>query len=103
MTLQELRGEIEAVDREILRLFRARMDIAGRIAEVKNISGIPTRDPERAMKVLSGVRVQAEELGMDPDPVWEIFSILIRMSEDLQDRRRDRGSPGPDQSGESAD
>ncbi|PKL60668.1 MAG: chorismate mutase [Methanomicrobiales archaeon HGW-Methanomicrobiales-4] len=88
MTLQELRGEIEAVDREILRLFRARMDIAVRIAEEKAALGLPTRDSERAGTVLSGVGVQAEALGLDPDLVREIFSILIRMSEDLQDRKR---------------
>jgi len=88
MTLQELRAEIEAVDQEILRLFRARMDIAVRIAEEKVVLGLPTRDPERAGKVLSGVSDQAEVLGLDPNPVRDIFSILIRMSEDLQDRKR---------------
>lgn len=88
MTLEELRGEIEAVDQEILRHFRARMNIAIRIAEEKGILGLPTRDPERAGLVLSGVSDQAEEMGMDPGPIREIYSILIRMSEDLQDRKR---------------
>jgi chorismate mutase len=88
MTLQELRGEIEAVDRDVLRLIRARMDIAVRIAEEKIVLGLPTRDPERADMVLSEVSVQAEVLGLDPNQVRDIFLILIRMSEDLQDRKR---------------
>ena len=88
MTLQELREEIEAVDHEIIQLIRARMDIAIRIAEEKSGFGIPTRDPARVLTVLSGVGGQAEAVGMDPEPVREIFSILIRMSEDLQDQRR---------------
>ncbi|MFH0967505.1 MAG: chorismate mutase [Methanobacteriota archaeon] len=88
MTLQELRGEIEAVDQEILQLFRARMDIALKIAEEKDVLGLPTRDSERADVVLSGVGIQAEALGLDSYPVREIYSILIRMSEDMQDRRR---------------
>lgn len=88
MTLQELRGEIEEVDRELIRLIKARMDIAVRIADEKSVTGFPTRDPNRVEAVLAGVSDQAQNLGMDPDPVREIFRVLIRMSEDLQDRKR---------------
>ena len=88
MTLQELRGEIEEVDQELIRLIKARMDIAVRIADEKSATGFPTRDPDRVGVVLAGVSEQARNLGMDPDPVREIFRTLIRMSEDLQDRKR---------------
>lgn len=88
MTLEELRGEIEAVDLEIIRLIRARMDIALRVAEEKAATGLPTRDPERVEAVLSGVEEQAERFGIDPGPIRDIFTTLIRMSEDLQDKER---------------
>ena len=88
MTLQELRKEIEGVDRELLRLIRARMDIAVRIAEEKSAAGLPTRDPGRAAQVLAGITREAENSGLDTVSVREIYAILIRMSEDLQDRQR---------------
>lgn len=88
MTLQELRGEIEAVDQEIIRLIKTRMDISSRIAEEKAKAGLPTRDPERVSVVLTEAKSRAVSAGMDPEPVRDIFSILIRMSEDLQDKKR---------------
>lgn len=88
MTLQELRNEIEDVDQELLRLIKARMNIAVRIADEKSVLGLPTRDPQRAFAVLESVSRDAEEKGLDPMSVREIFGILIRMSEELQDTKR---------------
>lgn len=81
MSLEKLRGEIEAVDLEIMRLIKARMDIAIKIAEEKAAAGAPTRDPERVEVVLNHVARQAELSGMDPGPIRDIFTSLIRMSE----------------------
>lgn len=91
MTLQELRGEIEAVDRELIRLIKARMEIAARIADEKSMVNLPTRDPGRVEVVLGRVCSLAREEGIEPGPVQEIFRTLIRMSEDLQDRKRGQG------------
>jgi chorismate mutase len=88
MSLEKLRGEIEAVDLEIMRLIKARMDIAIKIAEEKAAAGAPTRDPERVEVVLNHVARQAELSGMDPGPIRDIFTSLIRMSESLQDKKR---------------
>jgi chorismate mutase len=88
MSLEKLRSEIEAVDLEIIRLIKARMDIAIKIAEEKAVAGAPTRDPERVEMVLNHVARQAEQSGIDPDPTREIFTTLIRMSESLQDKKR---------------
>lgn len=90
MTLQELRSEIEAVDLEIIRLIKARMDVASRIADAKATEHLPTRDPGRVNVVLDRVCRLAGSEGMDPGPVEDIFRILIAMSEDLQDRKRNR-------------
>jgi chorismate mutase len=88
MTLEELRVEIETVDLEIIRLIKARMDIAVRIAEEKATIGAPTRDPERAEAVLNHVTTLAEQSDIDPRPIRDVFTTLIQMSEDLQDRKR---------------
>lgn len=88
MSLEKLRDEIEAVDLEIMRLIKARMDIAIKIAEEKAAVGAPTRDPERVEVVLNQVARQAGLSGIDPGPIRDIFSTLIRMSENLQDKKR---------------
>lgn len=88
MTLQELRVDIELIDSEIIRLIRARMDVALKIAEEKEKTGHATHDPARAEAVLSRASSLAEASGLDPSPVRDIFTLLIRMSEDLQDRTR---------------
>lgn len=91
MTLQELRSEIEAVDQEIIRLIKARMDVASRIADEKSAVHLPTHDPDRVNVVLDRVSRLADNEGVDPGPVEDIFRILIAMSEDLQDKKRNQG------------
>ena len=88
MTLQELREDIEGTDAEIIRLIRARMDIALKIAEEKTSVGLPTHDPDRVDVVLARVANQAKQFNLDPNPVRDIFITLIRMSEDIQDQIR---------------
>ncbi len=89
MSLKELREEIEEVDTEIIRIIHKRMEVAARIAGEKEKAGIPVRDPSRRNEVLDRADRLARDLGLDPAAVREIFSILIRMSEHLQDQRRD--------------
>jgi chorismate mutase len=88
MTLQELREKIEEIDDDIIRLIRARMDVALNIAETKTITGLPTHDPDRVDAVLRRVMKKAESLKLDPDSIRDVFSLLIRMSEDMQDMIR---------------
>ena len=47
MSLEELRGQIDAVDTELLGLFERRMELSRRIAEVKRAQGLPIADPAR--------------------------------------------------------
>ena len=50
--LQELRQEIDVIDRELVELFRRRMDVTRRVGEYKRARGIPVLDPERERQVL---------------------------------------------------
>ncbi|RAZ94147.1 bifunctional chorismate mutase/prephenate dehydratase, partial [Klebsiella oxytoca] len=46
-TLQTLRGEIDSIDRQLVDLFRRRMDVTAQVGEYKRERGIPVLDQER--------------------------------------------------------
>ncbi len=50
--LQDLRGEIDAIDRQMVELFRRRMDVTARVGQYKRERGIPVLDQARERQVL---------------------------------------------------
>jgi chorismate mutase/prephenate dehydratase len=55
MELSEYREKIDEVDRELVRLFAERMDIARGIAEYKKENGLAVFDPSRERKKLASI------------------------------------------------
>lgn len=55
MDLSEYREKIDEVDRELVRLFAERMDIARGIAEYKKENGLAVFDPSRERKKLASI------------------------------------------------
>ena len=51
--LNELRGEIDAIDAQLTELFLRRMDVTRRVGEYKQAHGIPVLDPAREREVLA--------------------------------------------------
>ena len=50
--LQDLRRDIDAIDRELVELFRRRMDVTARVGAYKRSRGVPVLDQERERQVL---------------------------------------------------
>ena len=50
--LQNLRRDIDAIDRELVELFRRRMNVTARVGAYKRERGIPVLDQERERQVL---------------------------------------------------
>ena len=80
--LNELRENIDKIDRELVDLFCRRMDTASQIAEYKRESGMPVYDPIREREKLTAVSNLAAE-GMD-NYVKQIYSLLFEVSRDYQ-------------------
>jgi chorismate mutase/prephenate dehydratase len=78
--LRRLRDRIESCDREILDLFRRRLDLASSIAQIKLESALPFRDAAREDQVLSHIRQLASERGLDPHEAERLYRILLEMS-----------------------
>ncbi len=61
MDIQELREQIDAVDKEIIRLFTQRMRISEGIADYKQAVGKPIYDPERERQKVTKVAKSVDE------------------------------------------
>ncbi len=85
MGMNELRGEIDKIDDQIVGLLGQRAKLVQKIGELKqNKKGI--RDVERERQVLLRVTKLAEEQGVSPQFIEEIFLLMFRHFTNLQKR-----------------
>ena len=76
--ITELRAEIDAVDSQIMELFRQRMEISEGVAAYKQAVGKPIYDPERERQKLVKI---AKEAGPDlRTGAIMLFSTLFELS-----------------------
>ena len=68
--LEEARNDINAIDREMAKLFERRMEVCARVAAYKQTHGLPIRDTERETELIK------RNCGYIDDP--EINSYYIR-------------------------
>lgn len=58
--IRNIRAEIDAIDSELVRLFRRRLEVVGEVAASKHERGAPVTDPARERDILSRV---SQEVG----------------------------------------
>ncbi|MDX1499690.1 MAG: bifunctional chorismate mutase/prephenate dehydrogenase [Woeseiaceae bacterium] len=88
MSLEKLRSQLSAIDREIVKLVGERQRIVSEIGRDKQSRGAGTRDYEREKDVLEMARSNAAEAGVDPALAEELLKTLIRSSLASQERER---------------
>lgn len=80
--LEALRGQIDDIDRQLVELFKQRMQVAGDIAQYKKEKQLPILDPGRERVLLSTVATQAgEELA---DYTEAVFRTIMAASRSYQ-------------------
>jgi len=84
MSLEDLRAEVQKVDRDIIALINERVRLAEDIFEAKRALGVGIEDKNQEKLVMKRALDMATELGLDAGTVKEIFAILIRMSLEKQ-------------------
>ena len=82
MGLQELRGRINEIDREMVKLYLQRLETAEEIGAWKRENGVPVHDPARERQLLDEVAELAGE--ENANGVRALFSFLIAQSRTLQ-------------------
>lgn len=93
-TLQELRAELDALDRELIELAARRQQLVREIGKAKTEAGAPTRDFARERVVIERARRNADELGLDAHLAERLMTELIRSSLARQESDRISGTPG---------
>ena len=88
MSLEDLRKNLSAVDRQIVALIAERHHIVSEVGRRKQTTGAATRDYAREKDVIDMGRSQAKQLGVDPELIENILAALIQSS--LASQERDR-------------
>jgi len=90
--LEDVRREIEEIDREILALIDRRVNLAERVLESKRINGTSINDQKQNEVVINRALHAATELNLDLGSIKTIFETLIRMSIERQNELSGKGS-----------
>jgi chorismate mutase len=88
MTLDELREEIEDIDREIVELIARRTYVADTVAQVKKEQDLPTTDESQEDRVMERAGLNAERFEVDANLVKAIFRLLIELNKVEQRENR---------------
>ena len=81
MALEEIRKEIDRIDKQLLALFGQRMACAKKVAEIKAEKGLPVLNPQREEEILARVAREGGEFG---GAARVIFSTLMEVSRACQ-------------------
>ena len=91
MDIQELRGQIDQIDDQIVQLFGQRMDVAAQIADYKKENNLPIFVPAREREKLQDV---AQKAGPEMANYTRVlYSMLFELSRSYQGKRSDTLSP----------
>ena len=90
-SIEELRGRIDVIDEQLVRLLNVRVACAVEVGKLKHEAGLPIYQPEREAQVLNSVRTAATELAgpLTAEAVVRIFERFIDEA-----RRAERAASG---------
>ena len=88
LTIEELRGRIDVIDEQLVRLLNVRVACAVEVGRLKHEAGLPIYQPDRETQVLNKVRQSALDLAgpLTAEAVVRIFERIIDEA-----RRAERG------------
>jgi chorismate mutase len=99
LTIEELRGRIDVIDDQLVRLLNVRVACAVEVGRLKHEAGLPIYQPERESQVLAKVRQSATALSgpLTAEAVVRIFERVIdeaRRAERVASERRENLEAG---------
>jgi chorismate mutase/prephenate dehydratase len=81
LSLENIRKDIDRIDKDLVRLLKERMDCSIKVAEVKRAHGLPIYHPERENQIIKKVTDLGGEYG---EYIGEIYRFLMSCSRELQ-------------------
>jgi chorismate mutase len=82
--LKRLRGEIERIDRELIKLIKERVELARQVGKAKREHDLPILDPAREAAIVRRAGELAREAGLADEDVRYLFWHLIGLSRRAQ-------------------
>ena len=79
-SLEQLRAEIQRLDKAIVALLAERLSIVRSVGELKRAQGMSVIDPAREAAVVANVAAHARALGLPEDDVRELFWRIMAMA-----------------------
>ncbi len=86
MELTELRGQIDRIDEELVRLFKQRMWVSSQIAQYKKAHDLPIYVPEREAEKLTAL--QARVMPEMQPYLAELYETIFALSRKYQEVRK---------------
>jgi chorismate mutase len=93
--LEELRSQIERIDRQLVELIGRRRELAIEVGRVKHTLGLPVLDPQQEAKVVRRAAEIAREFGVDEELTRDVIWRIIAAARDAQEGRTRWGPPQP--------
>lgn len=78
--LDQLREQIDSIDKQLVELLAQRKSVVEQVVQVKQEHDLPTFHPAREENLISTRRHQAEQAGLDPDYIEDLFRTVLRHS-----------------------
>lgn len=78
--LEELRREIDAIDKQVVDLLARRHGVVQHVVAIKKRAHLPIYHPAREENLISQRREQARQAGLDPDHIEELYRSIVRQS-----------------------
>ena len=84
MNIDDLRNQIDEIDRQLISLFGSRLNLSRRIGEVKSRQGINIHDQKREGEVIARIKRMATEEGVDPADAARLYNFIFKASRGVQ-------------------
>src|SRR3989344_4616455 len=85
--IEKLRKSIDELDEEILKLLSKRKYLVMEVGKLKESLDLPVFDKKREQEILDNISKKAKQLGLDIDPVSDIFSSIFQSSRREQQKQ----------------
>jgi chorismate mutase len=92
LTIEDLRGRIDVIDDQLVRLLNVRVACAVEVGRLKHEMGLAVYQPDREAKVLAAVRKTATDLAgpLTAEAVVRIFERIIDEARRAEREEADR-------------
>lgn len=84
MTLETARKNIDAKDKELLKIIAKRQSYLKTIVDYKKKHNLPIHQPQREKEILASKVALAKKLNLDKKMVEKIFLLIMRNSRKIQ-------------------